>query len=376
MNKIHIEGDYQWENRKFIGEGSFGKVYRAINNKTNPWPARDLYSFLRNIKTTPLRFPYDKPIGKDTKDFIQRCLVIDENKRMSWDEIFKHPILVDGGGEIQNPQVKIDERTKKILRSMQEIVQSHNLNVNHIFDKFDKDKGGSLDEQEFFQFIVSIDPRITSFESKAIFRVVDTSNDKKISLQEFASIFCQYDFADIDDPAQILITDLKEIIKANQLNLKEIFSNFDKDKLGTLDKQEFERLIRVVAPALKDHEIQKCFEKFDKDKDNQVSFDEFKNALTYGIQDQENQYNFFKEKAKRLIGELRRIIKENNIDIKVIFRNFDQTKDSYLDINEFKKFIKIIDKYIYEDEYNYIFKLFDTDNDDKISFQEFSKFFI
>ena len=35
----------------------------------------------------PLRFPYDKPIGNQTKDFITRCLTIEEEKRMSWEEV-------------------------------------------------------------------------------------------------------------------------------------------------------------------------------------------------------------------------------------------------------------------------------------------------
>ena len=32
--RVQKEGIYQWESRKFIGEGSFGKVYKGINVKT------------------------------------------------------------------------------------------------------------------------------------------------------------------------------------------------------------------------------------------------------------------------------------------------------------------------------------------------------
>lgn len=47
--------------------------YEMIFGKT-PWPCRDLYSFIRNMKTQPLRFPYGKPISKETKSFLQGCL--------------------------------------------------------------------------------------------------------------------------------------------------------------------------------------------------------------------------------------------------------------------------------------------------------------
>ncbi len=65
-----------------------------------------------------------------------------------------------------------------------------------------------------------IDGRITEEESNYIFNVVDSSKDKKVTLQEFSNIFCQHDFSDIEDPVEHIITDLTEIIKANNLKLK------------------------------------------------------------------------------------------------------------------------------------------------------------
>lgn len=58
-----------------------------------PWNCRDVNSLLKGIKTTPLRFPYDKPISDNTKDFIKKCLIVDEKERVSWEDIFKHPLL-------------------------------------------------------------------------------------------------------------------------------------------------------------------------------------------------------------------------------------------------------------------------------------------
>ena len=64
-------------------------LYEMIYGKT-PWPCRDRNSFLKNIMCSPLKFSYDKPISAITKDFIKRCLVIDENKRISWEQFFDH----------------------------------------------------------------------------------------------------------------------------------------------------------------------------------------------------------------------------------------------------------------------------------------------
>ena len=64
-------------------------LYEMIYGKT-PWPCRDRKSFLKNIMCSPLKFSYDKPISAITKDFIKRCLVINENKRISWEQFFDH----------------------------------------------------------------------------------------------------------------------------------------------------------------------------------------------------------------------------------------------------------------------------------------------
>ena len=48
---------------------------------------------------------------------------------------------------------------------MQEIVQINNLDVNKIFEYFDKDKCGNLSVKEFYKMIIVIDPRITFSEA-------------------------------------------------------------------------------------------------------------------------------------------------------------------------------------------------------------------
>jgi len=150
----------------------------------------------------PLKFPYEKPISAESKDFIIKALTIDEEKRLSWDEAFNHKVLlIPHSGHVEAPKLKLDEVAKKILRSIQELVQAHNLHVAQIFKNFDKEKQGALDPLEFFQLLAVIDPRITQQEANHVFRIVDTSGDGKVTLEEFSHIFECYDFADINDHA-------------------------------------------------------------------------------------------------------------------------------------------------------------------------------
>lgn len=141
--------------------------------------------------------------------------------------------------------------------------------------------GGQLDHQEFQKFVMDLDPRITECEAEYLLKVFDTNNDGSVSFEEFKRIFSHYDFRDLSDRAGHIITDLKEIIKANKLNLQDIFANFDCDKEGNLDYTEFSRLIRVIAPAIREKEVRQIFKKFDVDNSNGISFEEFNRELRW-----------------------------------------------------------------------------------------------
>jgi len=68
---------------------------------------------------------------------------------------------------------------------------------------------------------------------------------------------------------------LKEVVKANNIKIKEVFKNFDVDASGKLDRKEFAQLIRIIAPDISDDDISEIFVKFDVNKDGDVSFEEF-----------------------------------------------------------------------------------------------------
>lgn len=45
------------------------------------------------------------------------------------------------------------------------------------------------------------------------------------------------------------------MIKANNINIRELFKNFDKDNSAELNQDEFSKFLRIMAPGLKDREI-------------------------------------------------------------------------------------------------------------------------
>ncbi|CAD8095363.1 unnamed protein product [Paramecium sonneborni] len=339
-----------------------------------PWPCRDLNSYLLNIKSSPLKFPIEKKVSEQFKDFIKKCLTIDENQRIGWNDVFKHDVLKISQNDRQYDNFQVDEISKQILANIQKIIQAKNLNLEQQFKIFDQDKGGNLDLNEFYNFIQALDSRVTHKEVEHLFKLVDKSGDQKVSIDEFKKLFCDYDYSNLKDVAERLIVDLKEIIKANNLKIEDIFKNFDKDQQGDLDFDEFTKLCRTVAPALKNEEIQVVFNKFDKNNDKKISFDEFKRELSYGT-DQDSKFNPAKEKANKILSELVRIVKQNNLKIEQIFQNFDKNKNQKLELAEFQQLCKVMDNSSTIEEQTLVFQLVDKNQDNLVDFQEFAALF-
>eukprot|EP01016_Furgasonia_blochmanni_P013714 TRINITY_DN1702_c0_g1_i2.p1 TRINITY_DN1702_c0_g1~~TRINITY_DN1702_c0_g1_i2.p1 ORF type:complete len:321 (+),score=113.56 TRINITY_DN1702_c0_g1_i2:158-1120(+) len=58
-----------------------------------PWPATDYFTLMNSIDTMPLKIPAYPAISDSFKDFLQRSLMKNEEERMSWEELFNHPVV-------------------------------------------------------------------------------------------------------------------------------------------------------------------------------------------------------------------------------------------------------------------------------------------
>ena len=63
----------------------------------------------------------------------------------------------------------------------------------------------------------------------------------------------------------------------------------------------------------------------------------------------------------KLLSELVRIIVKYELDPAEIFKNFDKSGDGKIDLNEFNKLCRVIDKQLPFDEVKSIFRKFDLE---------------
>ncbi|CAD8144291.1 unnamed protein product [Paramecium octaurelia] len=345
-------------------------AYEMVYGK-QPWPCRDIPSYAFNIKNQPLKFPVDIRVSDEYQDFIKQCLKKDEKDRISWDQLFQHVILneIERNYKMENP---LDQECQRILAQIQKIVQSRGLDVFVQFQKYDKDEGGSLDFSEFFTFLIQLDPKLTGKEIKLLFEKMDINKDETIGFEEFKRIFFDYDYVK-EDFAERIIIDLREIIRANNLKVEDIFAKYDKDQMGDLDYEEFSFMIKEIAKDIKDDDIQAIFAKFDTNNDRTINIDEFREQLI--VKQDTQKYQIKENLIQNFIKDLRRIVADNKIDIELIFKNFAKSMREEMNQTEFSKLCLVIDRRLKPYEREQIFKYLNLNDRDGITLDEFSQIF-
>ena len=63
--------------------------------------------------------------------------------------------------------------------------------LRNLFQNFDKDKNGFMDQNEFKQFLASLGMELNDDEIKEAFSIFDVNNDGKIDINEFYKVITQ-----------------------------------------------------------------------------------------------------------------------------------------------------------------------------------------
>jgi serine/threonine protein kinase len=58
-----------------------------------PWYGYSKENLLSNIEKTPIKFDPKVEVSEESKDFLRQCLTIDENQRISWQQVYQHKLF-------------------------------------------------------------------------------------------------------------------------------------------------------------------------------------------------------------------------------------------------------------------------------------------
>ncbi len=67
--------------------------------------------------------------------------------------------------------------------------------------------------------------------------------------------------------------------KALDAKIEEMFKQFDFDKNNTIEEEELAKAMEAISPGVSKEVVHQTFVALDLDKNNKLSFDEFKNFV-------------------------------------------------------------------------------------------------
>ncbi len=218
----------------------------------------------------------------------------DHSKSISLKE-FKVLILENDYRQGSDNEMLANYRGDKLFLHLINVIFDNHIDIIKIFSSLGNLK--LLDLNQFKAFVQKIDDQISENDTKYIFKKFDKDKSGTISQEEFLKIveiesknFVHSTSPDIKKPmpaqikkaspnAQKIILELKSIIKTNGLDLGMIFQSFDLSGDSSLDIHEFRKLIEVINARYTEAEIKEVFAAFDVNGDGDISFKEFENLL-------------------------------------------------------------------------------------------------
>ncbi|CAD8110614.1 unnamed protein product [Paramecium sonneborni] len=343
-------------------------AYQLIYGK-QPWTYENYKSYLKNIRCYPVRFPSEKTLSEQYKNFIRQCLKIDERQRLNWHELFEHPIFHSSSQKQNiNNILYENEFDNLILRHIQILIQIRKFYFEEQFQLFDINLEGTINQHQFFVFIQRVDPSLNDQEIINLFNLLDEENQHKLTQDKFKILFCNDEIIEFKSLFKKFISIFQDLVSQNKQKIENIFNYYDVKKVGRLRFEEFAKLIQRVMPTLVKFEQAFIFAKFDHQNVNSISLEDIKKKVS------PEQKVTDKIVLKKIQLDIIKKLRQKQLTNEFIFKKYNQSRSNKLNLEEFKIFCKEYNSSLQNNEIKQLFKYADKNNDKVISYEEFNKF--
>ncbi|CAF1070377.1 unnamed protein product [Brachionus calyciflorus] len=132
-------------------------------------------------------------------------------------------------------------------------------------------------------------------------------------------------------------------------SIRASFEFFDKDKNGFITTSELRDVIKKCGSKLKEKDVKEMVKQFDVDKDGKINFEEFIQLMTVNFNNSDN-------------------FEQNLVNA---FEKFDKDGNGFISRSELKEAMRKLDKKITNEEIDDMLTEADTNMDGKIDYSEF-----
>jgi Ca2+-binding EF-hand superfamily protein len=240
--------------------------------------------------------------------------------------------------------------TEFLLNLLLTKVRENGVAVDSAFRHFDLDGDGSLTASELERGLLELEifNSIPNWKQQVpnIVKKFDKNGDGTVSLREF------FRYLGINDYSPNIIQRLTKIFviavenNSNQISLKEIFSEFDDDKNGTLDANElFLALTQKLSGSFQDVTMEDCqtlVNQFDNNGDGKIAIDEFCNYFNSKIKEgiQLRKMKRLEMTKQRFRDVMLKAKEKGGITLEQIFNHLNKNGNGEVSLTDLLKSLK------------------------------------
>lgn len=140
--------------------------YEMLHGRT-PWTAHSEFELVKNIETKPLII--DSNLSTSAQDFLRRTLALNEMDRLSWDEVFLHPVFEGAFAEFGAERGQFENKLKAVMSELRFQVNSKNIDLTRLLENLGFQGAIQLEYKHFERFIRHIHPDLTRPEIRFFF---------------------------------------------------------------------------------------------------------------------------------------------------------------------------------------------------------------
>ncbi|CAK67557.1 unnamed protein product (macronuclear) [Paramecium tetraurelia] len=266
---------------------SFGIMLYQIIYNTLPWVGKSEYDLIQKIVNIPIAFPQTPKVSTVCQDLIINCLQVNEDKRLNWDDLFRHPYVSHYFGKVDIQQNNSLKQMHTLTQSLRQKIGSEEKMDQFLIKLKLKNNQWELNNEEFSMLIQLINENesISNNDIQCLFQ--ECQIDGKVCYKQFKNCIFNGDPKRVKIVRHLSNSNIKILsnldVALTQHNIRELFEQFATTKQDTLERHQFTKMIKMLANTnqLTNQNIKEIIDFFDDNGDGMIQFSEFNNVLRY-----------------------------------------------------------------------------------------------
>ncbi|CAK64595.1 unnamed protein product (macronuclear) [Paramecium tetraurelia] len=259
---------------------SLGFIFYEVLFGRTPWSANSIPELIKNINEKPLLFPDKiKQVSEYVKDVVRRCLVINEDERIGWYDLYKHPLFAYQFKDIANLEEICNNKEKMIAQTLRNEIVRKDLSLDQLVIKLNW--GPQVTIKDIENLFSRVDPQLQRIQIEHIFNNIQKANNQYLTLQEFQQWLDKFQIpfqSYRQNPIECFRV-IKQTMKNYNQTLDQYFDKFNQAKDGKLKFEEFKQFILRCNNQIFDSWIKSSFEFLDRKKQGFVTLQELQQQL-------------------------------------------------------------------------------------------------